>query len=112
MKGTNIGEFEELVILTIAVLQDEAYSVAICDELTKQTERQVKLGVVHSVLHRLEKKGLLNSHLGDPGNNRGGKRKRFYQLTATGKVAVRQTREIRERLWNAIPELSLKTVQK
>jgi PadR family transcriptional regulator PadR len=54
MKGTNLGEFEELVLLTIASMMSEAYSVAICDDLEKKTKRSVKLGVVHSVLNRLE----------------------------------------------------------
>ena len=105
MKGTNIGEFEELVILTIAVLHEDAYSVAICDQLDLQTGRKVKLGVVHAVLNRLETKGLIKSHLGEPTSERGGRRKRFYHLTNTGKAAVKEAREIRERLWSAIPKL-------
>ena len=106
MKGTNIGEFEELVLLTIVLLQDDAYSVAICDQLDLQTGRKAKLGVVHSVLNRLETKGFIKSRLGEPTSERGGRRKRFYQLTNTGKASVREAREIRERLWNAIPKLA------
>ena len=60
MKGTNLGEFEELVLLTIAALLSEAYSVAICDELEKRTGRVTKLGVVHAVLNRLEEKGFVS----------------------------------------------------
>ena len=74
MKGTNIGEFEELVLLTIAVLMEGAYSVGICEELERQTSRRAKLGVVHSVLNRLEKKGFIKSHLGEPTSERGGRR--------------------------------------
>ena len=106
MKGTNIGEFEELVLLTIAVLYEDAYSVSICDQLELQTARTVKLGVVHAVLNRLENKGFVKSHLGEPTSERGGRRKRFYVLTAAGKAAVKQAREVRERLWSAIPKLS------
>jgi PadR family transcriptional regulator, regulatory protein PadR len=65
MKGANLGEFEELVLLTIAALVNEAYSVGICDELEKQTGRSTKLGVVHAVLNRLEEKGLIRSKLGE-----------------------------------------------
>ena len=83
MKGTNIGEFEELVLLTVAALMEEAYSVAICDELSNRTSRSVKLGVMHAVLSRLEEKGLVKSQLGEATKTRGGKRKRFYQLTIT-----------------------------
>jgi hypothetical protein len=57
MKGSNLGEFEELVLLTIGALVNDAYSVGICDELERQTKRSVKLGVVHAVLNRLEEKG-------------------------------------------------------
>ena len=82
MKGTNLGEFEELVLLTIAALVNEAYSVGICDELTKRTGRSVKLGVVHAVLNRLEEKGLVKSKLGEATSVRGGKRKRAIRSPA------------------------------
>jgi len=108
MKGTNLGEFEELVLLTIAALASEAYSVAICDELEKRTARSAKLGVVHAVLHRLEEKGLVKSKLGESTSVRGGKRKRYYTVSAGGKAALLKAREIREGLWRVIPDLSWK----
>ena len=107
MKGTNLGEFEELVLLTIAALMDGAYSVAICDELSEQTGRKVRLGVVHAVLNRLETKGLINSQLGEATKVRGGKRKRFYSITSGGKAAILRAREIRDQLWNRIPDIAL-----
>lgn len=103
MKGTNLGEFEELVLLSVAALMEEAYSVAICDELSNHTGRTVKLGVVHSVLNRLEEKGLVNSELGEATKTRGGKRKRFYQLTVAGKAALINAKAIRDQLWDRIP---------
>ncbi len=106
MKGTNLGEFEELVLLTIAALMEEAYSVAICDELTNLTGRSVKLGVVHAVLNRLEEKGLVKSELGEATKTRGGKRKRFYQLTAAGKAALVTARSMRDQLWGRIPSIA------
>ncbi|ASZ13939.1 PadR family transcriptional regulator [Chitinophaga pendula] len=105
MKGTNLGEFEELVLLTVAALTDEAYSVAICDELSDHTGRTVKLGVVHAVLNRLEEKGLLKSELGEATMARGGKRKRFYQLTMQGKSALMNAKAMRDQLWARIPSL-------
>jgi DNA-binding PadR family transcriptional regulator len=105
MKGTNLGEFEELVLLTIASLMEEAYSVAICDQLSNQTERYAKLGVVHSVLNRLEEKGLVKSQLGEATKTRGGKRKRFYQLTMAGKAALVRSKSMRDQLWDKIPSL-------
>lgn len=104
MKGTNLGEFEELVLLTIAALTTSAYSVAICDELETHAGRKVRLGVVHAVLNRLETKGYLHSRLGDPTNSRGGRRKRFYELTNAGKAALIRAKEIRDGLWEIIPD--------
>ena len=109
MKGTHLGEFEELVLLTIATLVNEAYSVAICDELSTQASRTVKLGVVHAVLNRLEEKGLVKSELGEATATRGGKRKRFYFLTGAGKASLLRAKELRDRLWFKIPKLILKT---
>ncbi|TWI89252.1 PadR family transcriptional regulator [Chitinophaga japonensis] len=106
MKGTNLGEFEELVLLTVAALVNEAYSVAVCDELSNHTGRSVKLGVVHAVLNRLEEKGLVKSELGEATKARGGKRKRFYQLTTQGKAALINARSMREQLWARIPLLA------
>ena len=110
MKGTNLGEFEELVLLTIAALVNEAYSVGICDELERQTKRTVKLGVVHAVLNRLEEKGLVKSKLGEATQTRGGKRKRYYSITSSGKAALVKSKEVRDQLWSMIPELSLKRI--
>ena len=110
MKGTNLGEFEELVLLTIAALVNDAYSVAICDELEKNTGRSAKLGVVHSVLNRLEDKGLVKSKLGEATNARGGKRKRYYTITSSGKAALIKAKELRDQLWSMIPEFSLKRI--
>lgn len=110
MKGTNLGEFEELVLLTIASLVNDAYSVAICDELEKYADRSVKLGVVHAVLNRLEEKGYVKSRLGEATQVRGGKRKRYYVITNTGKAAIIRAKEVRDQLWNIIPDLRLKNI--
>ena len=107
MKGSNLGEFEELVLLTIAALITDAYSVAVCDELEKHTGRATKLGVVHAVLNRLEEKGLVKSHLGEATRTRGGKRKRYYEATQAGKVALTNAKEVRESLWRIIPGFNL-----
>jgi DNA-binding PadR family transcriptional regulator len=107
MKGTNIGEFEELVLLTVAALMDEAYSVTVCDELSNHTGREIKLGVVHAALNRLEEKGLVKSLLGEATKARGGKRKRFYQLTIPGKKALVLAKSMRDQLWDKIPSLCM-----
>ena len=104
MKGTNLGEFEELVMLSIALLQQEAYSVAIIDEIERVTGRSTKLGVVHAVLNRLEEKGLVSSELGEATNVRGGRRKRFYIISESGKAALLKSKEQRDQFWSHIPE--------
>ena len=110
MKGTHLGEFEDLVLLTIASQVSNAYSVSICDELSKIAGRDVKLGVVHAVLNRLEEKCLVKSELGEASATRGGKRKRFYSLTGAGKASLVRTKEIRDQLWQKIPHLLLKRI--
>ncbi|MCW3118982.1 MAG: PadR family transcriptional regulator [Chitinophagaceae bacterium] len=107
MKGTHLGEFEEIVLLTIAGLVDGAYSVAVCDELIKHTKRVIKLGVIHAVLNRLEEKGLVKSKLGEATSERGGKRKRYYTVTTAGKAALVKSKDIRDELWSRIPGLNL-----
>ena len=111
MKGTNIGEFEELVMLTIASLGEEAYSVTICDELEENTGRKVKLGVVHAALNRLEEKGLVTSSLGEATKKRGGRRKRFFDITHAGKISLIRAKEQRDKIWSTIPDIVFKGIQ-
>ena len=111
MKGSNLGEFEEVVLLTVASLDNRTYSVAVVDKLSEQINRKVKLGVVHAILARLEKKGYLKSEMGEPTMTRGGKRKRFYSLTTSGFAAVNKSREIRQQLWNTIPKLVIEKLK-
>ncbi|MGW8122865.1 PadR family transcriptional regulator [Roseivirga echinicomitans] len=110
MKGTNLGEFEEMVLLTTAALLSEAYSVAICDEIERVTGRKVKLGVVHSVLNRLEEKGFVNSQLGEATKVRGGRRKRYFEVTHTGRATLQKVKAQRDELWSLIPEFNLKMI--
>ena len=87
MKGTYLGEFEELVMLVIGVLHDDAYSISIKEELKSRTGRNPSIGALHSALNRLEQKGFINSFEGGATKARGGREeKRFYQITAAGKT--------------------------
>jgi len=106
MKGTNLGEFEELVMLTVGTLYPEAYGVSIKDEIRSQTGRKVTLSTVHAALHRLENKGYLESQLGDATGERGGKRKRLFTITSNGVRALQDTRNWREKLWKSIPKIA------
>ncbi len=103
MGKNQLGEFEEVVLLTVAILQDEAYGIAIIDEMGKRLNRKVSIGSLQTVLRRLEKKGFLSSELGEATKVRGGKRKRFFTLTNLGKKTLEETKEQRLALWSAIP---------
>jgi DNA-binding PadR family transcriptional regulator len=105
MKGTYIGELEELVLLIVGVLYKEAYGVAVMDELAQQTGRELNISAVHAVLTRLEEKGLLTSEMSDPTGERGGRRKRIFSLTALGKRALEETNELRNQLFKQIPKV-------
>ncbi len=104
MKGTHLGEFEELVLLAVGILADEAYGVAVVGEIEKQTGRSVSLSPVHSALYRLEEKGYVSSELGGATKTRGGRRKRIYELTTAGRAALEEARLVRNRLWNMLPD--------
>lgn len=110
MKRTYLGEFEEIVLLTVAVLHDGAYGVAITDELDRQTGRSVSISAVHSALHRLEEKGMLKSHMGDATAERGGRRKRLFTVTALGSRALHDIRSVRDQLWSSISPSALPAV--
>jgi DNA-binding PadR family transcriptional regulator len=104
MKGTQLGEFEELVLLAIAFLYDEAYSVAVVENLSNRLDRPVVLGVVHRTMQRLEEKGLVQSRFGESTAERGGRRKRLFTVTPAGERALTEARRIRNELWAGIPQ--------
>ena len=105
MKGTYLGEFEELVLLTVGILYDDAYGLAIKDELEKQTDRSPMISWVHKALVRLEDKGYLTSRLGGATNERGGRQKRLYELTASGKKVLNESRDLRNSMWSSVPKV-------
>jgi PadR family transcriptional regulator, regulatory protein PadR len=110
MKGTHIGEFEELTLMIVAALDEDAYGVNILAGITKQTGRSPNIAAVHSVLNRLESKGYLRSKMGGATAERGGRRKRIFTITASGKKLVEQLIALRIKLYNAIPGFNLKSV--
>lgn len=103
MKVTKIGEFEELVLMTVIVLQKEAYGVAIRKELQERLDNSVSVGSVQSALKRMEDKGFLDSEFGEATARRGGKRKRIYSATPAGKAVLVQMKDIRTGLWRSMP---------
>ena len=109
MKGVYLGEFEEIVMLAVAILHEEAYGYAIGKEIENQTGRSPGLGAIHSALHWLEAKGFLQSYLAGATTKRGGKRRRFFHITNYGKKAVEEKRRVRENMWLSIPEVVIGT---
>jgi DNA-binding PadR family transcriptional regulator len=111
MKGTYLGEYEELVLLLVAMLGDDAYGLAIRKAFMKETRRSTAIGAVHAALSRMEKKGYLHSYLGEASSERGGRRKRIFQVTAEGKKALEQSRSLRNQIWEQIPAIHWKGLQ-
>ncbi|MFY0625523.1 MAG: helix-turn-helix transcriptional regulator [Reichenbachiella sp.] len=102
-----LGEFEEVVMLTVGVLYGNAYGVSIKKDIEERLTRKVSVGALQSALKRLEDKGYLSSKDGESTSERGGRPKRFFSITASGKKVMEQARETREQLWKAIPKVAL-----
>jgi DNA-binding PadR family transcriptional regulator len=103
MKKTKLGEFEELVLLTVAALQKEAYGVEIKRELEERLKEKLSVGSIQSALKRMEEKGFLISEFGEATMKRGGKRKRIYTTTSYAHKVLSEMKAIRAGLWESIP---------
>ena len=101
-KGDFLGEFEQVVLLALARLGDDAYGTRIRGEIAQRTARDVTIGSLYSALDRLERKGYLSSRLGAPTPERGGKAKRHYRLELPGLHALNRSRDMHERLWDGL----------
>ena len=108
MKGTNLGEFEELVLLVVGVLFDNAYGVSIQEELVDRCGRPASLSTIHVALHRLEEKGYLESRFDGATHDRGGRRKLLFRVTRSGQHALENARDVRNELWRSIPRAAFK----
>jgi len=106
MKKTKLGEFEELVLLTVASLQENAYGVEIKRELEDRIKEKLSVGSIQSALKRMEEKGFLTSEFGEATLKRGGKRKRIYTTTSYAHKVLAEMRDIRAGLWDSMPKLA------
>lgn len=106
MEKYSLGEFEEVVMLTVAVLHSNAYGIAIQEDIEQRLNRKVSVGAMRTALKRLEDKGYLESEFGEATAVRGGKRKRYYKVTLYGKKALEQVMSTRIQLWEAIPPMA------
>lgn len=100
-----LGEFELMVLLAVIRLGDNAYGVPISGEIENRGGRDVAVSSVYAALERLEEKGLVSSFYGEPTLERGGRAKRFFQITSNGLGAVRQTQAALTNLWSGLPQL-------
>ena len=107
MKGTNLGELEELVMLSVGILYDDAYGLAIQKEIKERCKRSITISTVHSVTSRLEEKGYLSARYDGATPERGGRRKRLFRLTSAGQLTISRMKEMRDEMWRAIPEVAL-----
>lgn len=107
LKSYQLGELEELVLMIVAILKEEAYGVKVMDEIERQVNRKVNISAVHTVLDRLEKKGYVSSYMGGASAERGGRRKRLFKIEAEGSRAIEFVYETRNSLYSQIPKTSL-----
>jgi len=107
-KGNHLGEFEELVLVAVASLAHEAYGVSVMKYLSEEANRNVNISAIHQGLKRLQSKGLVRSHLGGATQVRGGRSKRFFEITETGQTILKEIMELKIQLYNKVPNFSIK----
>jgi PadR family transcriptional regulator, regulatory protein PadR len=111
MKKYQLGEFEEVVMLTVGILHGEAYGVSIKKEIESRLSRKVSVGALQSALKRLEDKGYLKSFEGEATEERAGRPKKYFEITALGKRAIEYTKNTRDELWSAIPKIAMNPIR-
>ncbi|MBS1981488.1 MAG: PadR family transcriptional regulator [Bacteroidetes bacterium] len=107
MQKEYLGEFEELVLTMVGILQEDAYGNAIVNEIIERVGRKVNLSAVHVTLYRLEDKGYVKSSMGGATNARGGRRKRIFTITNAGLAMLRAKKEQQVQLWKLVPQLKI-----
>ena len=99
-----LGEFEQMVVAAILRLGDEAFGVSIIDDIEAHTGREVRSGALSLTLDRMERKGLVTSSLGDPSESRGGRARRYIQVTPEGRALARESRDAMLNMWRDLDE--------
>lgn len=102
----SLGEFEELVLLMVAALHDKAYGVLILEKLEEKLDKKLNISAIHVALKRMENKGFVKSSYGGITNERGGRRKKFYVVTALGKRMLDDQYALRNSIYQLIPKIS------
>ena len=104
------GEFEQVVLLAVLRLGNNAYGVTVLSEIAKRTGRRIAPGALYTTLDRLEEKGWLASRMGDPTPARGGRAKRYYTVTAAGAKCVTEAQRAFRSLLEGLPILGFSDV--
>ena len=105
MKGIpNLGSLEETVLLIVLALPEDAYGVSVAEEYQSRSGKSISIPAIHTVLSRLEKKGFLSSKMGGATTERGGRKKRLYEVTAFGYKVLSDLRDTRDQLWQIAPK--------
>ncbi len=94
-----LSNIEELIVLTVAALEPDAYAYGIQKSLVNESKRRTSLGTIHTILYRMEEYGILKSELGGSSSKRGGRSKRLYSLTSKGFTVIEELRKVRSALW-------------
>jgi len=105
-KTSFLGEFEELILTMVLILEGDAYGNTIVQAIKEHQNREVNLSSVHITLYRLEEKGFLESDMGGATNERGGRRKRYFKITNAGKQLLQEMKDARVNLWKLTPQLN------
>ena len=103
----NLGYLEETILLLAMLMPERAYAYAVSAEYEKQTGKSISISAVHTVLTRLEKKGMVSSQMGGATDERGGRRKRLFEVTTYGRQTIQEVKTSRLKLWQQIPGFDL-----
>ncbi len=104
-----VGEFEQMVLLAILRLGHGAYAVPVREEIEQRAKRSVARGALYTTLERLETKGFLTSRMSDPSPVRGGRSRRYFEVSAAGVRSLQQTKEAMLNLWEGLDSVLEKT---
>ncbi len=109
-RTTYLGEFEELILTMVLILEEDAYGNTIVKAIKKHQNRDINLSSVHITLYRLEEKGYLESYLGGATKERGGRKKRYFKITNAGKSLLQEMKDARTKLWKLTTQLNFQPV--
>ena len=101
-RGEYLGEFEQMVLLAVARLRDDAYGIAILEEIQQRTRAETAVASVYAALDRLERRGFVTSSIGAPTPERGGRAKRFFSLVPAGTFALHRSRTALDSMWEGL----------